>query len=73
MNVLDIESWKLTAIILGVISIAMFIVQRSSYMFLDVVFEICIFHVPAILAVGVYLYLRRKPATVTPVEAVLHT
>ncbi len=71
MNILDLESWKLTAIILGVISIVMFIVQRSSYMFLDVIFEICIFHVPAILAVGVYLYLRRKPATAAPVEAVL--
>jgi hypothetical protein len=37
-------------------------------MFLDVVFEVCIFHVPAILAVGVYLYVRRRLPT--PIESV---
>ncbi len=60
MNTTDLESWKITAIILSIISIAMFAVQRSSYMFLDIVFEICIFHVPALIAVGVYLYLRKR-------------
>jgi hypothetical protein len=40
----------------------MFAVQRSSYMFLDIIFEICIFHVPALIAVGVYLYLRKRTA-----------
>ncbi len=69
MNALDLDSWKLTAIILGIISIAMFVVQRSSWMFLDVTFEVCIFHVPALIAVGVYLWLRRKPAA--PVETVM--
>ncbi len=63
MNATDIESWKMTAIVLGVISIAMFAVQRSSYVILDTTFEICIFHVPAVIAVGVYVYLRKKGAT----------
>jgi len=46
--------------ILVLISLAMFAVQRSSFMFLDVVFEFCIFHVPTIIAVGIYAYLRKK-------------
>ena len=63
LDATDIESWKTTAIILGVVSIAMFAIQRSSYMFLDPIFELCIFHLPAIIAVGVYIYLRRKTPT----------
>ncbi len=59
LNNQDVETWKIAAIILGIISIAMFLIQRSNYMFLDVFFELCIFHVPAIIAVGVYVYLRK--------------
>lgn len=72
MNATDLASWKLTAILLGALSIMMFALQRSSYTVFDVGFEVCIFHVPAILAVGVYLYLRRKneaPAFETAVPA----
>ena len=60
MNATDLNSWKTTTIILVLISLAMFAVQRSSLMFLDVVFEFCIFHVPTIIAVGIYAYLRKK-------------
>ena len=60
MDTTDIESWKITAVILGLISIVIFAVQRSSYMFLDPVFELCIFHMPAVIAVGVYVHLRKK-------------
>jgi hypothetical protein len=35
-------------------------------MFLDPIFEICIFHVPAILAVSIYLYYRRKEPMPAP-------
>jgi hypothetical protein len=62
LNPTDIESWKMTAIVLVIVSIAMFAIQRSSYMFLDTTFEVCIFHVPAVIAVGVYVYLKRKGA-----------
>ena len=64
MNNQDVETWKITAIILGIISIVMFLIQRSNYMFLDVFFEFCIFHVPAIIAVGVYVYLRKTSSLV---------
>lgn len=62
MNATDLASWKLTAILLGAISIIMFALQRTSYTVFEIGFEICIFHVPAILAIGVYLYLKRKGA-----------
>ncbi|MGD0804053.1 MAG: hypothetical protein ABSA11_08285 [Candidatus Bathyarchaeia archaeon] len=68
MDAIDIKSWEKTAIILGLISIFMFGVQRSKYMFLDPVFELFIFHVPAILAVSIYLYYRRKEPTPAPVD-----
>jgi hypothetical protein len=38
----------------------MFALQRSNYTMFDTVFEVCIFYVPTAIAVGVYLYLRRK-------------
>jgi hypothetical protein len=63
LDATDIRSWKTTAVILGIISIVMFAIQRSSYMFLDPLFEICIFHLPAIIAIGFYVYLKRKTPT----------
>ncbi len=57
----------MTAIILGLISVVLFVVQRSAYRFMDPVFELCIFHVPAILGVSIYLYYRRKEHTPVPV------
>lgn len=67
MNVTDLNSWRTTTLVLVIISLAMFAVQRSSLMFLDVVFEFCIFHVPAIIAASVYVYLKKKVATPTAV------
>jgi hypothetical protein len=69
LNATDLKSWKTTAIILGLISIVLFGVQRSKYMFMDPMFEFSIFHVPAILAVSIYLYYRRKEPT--PASAVV--
>jgi hypothetical protein len=60
LNVSELESWKITVIILVFIAIGIFAVQRSSYMFLDPVFELCIFHIPAMMSVGIYFYLRKK-------------
>ncbi len=66
MNPTDINSWRTTAIIMGLISVVLFVVQRSPYMFLDPIFELCIFHVPAIVAVSIYLYYRKKEPTPAP-------
>jgi len=67
VNATDLNSWRTTTLVLVIISLSMFAVQRSSLTFLDVVFEFCIFHVPAIIAVGVYVYQKKKVATPTPV------
>jgi len=55
-----VESWKTTALILTILSVTIFLIQRSKYMFLDPAFEVCIFHVPAIISVGMYIYFKRK-------------
>ncbi len=52
----ELSSWKMAAIMLTTISITILIIQRTSWAFLDPIFEICIFHIPAILAIGVYFY-----------------
>jgi hypothetical protein len=56
----ELGSWRTTAIILVTISLTILIIQRTTWAFLDPVFEICIFHIPAVLAVGVYLHVNKK-------------
>jgi hypothetical protein len=68
VNATDLNSWRTTTIVLIVISVAMFAIQRSSFRFLDIVFEFCIFYVPTMIAAGVYLYYKKKVDT--PIVAV---
>jgi hypothetical protein len=56
----ELGSWRTTAIILLTISLTILIVQRTNWAFLDPVFEVCIFHIPAILAVGIYFYVSKN-------------
>lgn len=51
----EASTWRVTALIMGVISITIFLIQRSTFMFLDPVFEFAIFHIPAILALNYYI------------------
>jgi uncharacterized membrane protein len=48
------ESWRTTVMVLMAISLVIGIIQRTSYMFLDPKFEVCIFHVPTILSIIIY-------------------
>ena len=43
----DRESWRLTTLLLVTLSLAVFLVQRTSWAIFDTVFEVCIFHIPA--------------------------
>jgi Mn2+/Fe2+ NRAMP family transporter len=47
---------------LAVISLAaaVFLVQRLAGPFLDLAFEICIFYIPALTIVNLFLYIRKK-------------
>ena len=64
----EASTWRVTALLMGVISITIFLIQRSRFMFLDPVFEFAIFHIPAILALNYYIVVdgresaRRKGA-----------
>jgi len=48
------ESWRTTVIVLTAISLIIGLMQRTSYMFLDPTFEVCVFHVPTILSLIIY-------------------
>ena len=44
------ESWRFTTLLLVALSIVVFLVQRTSWTLFDTVFEVCIFHIPALFA-----------------------
>jgi hypothetical protein len=46
----DRESWRLTTLLLVTLSIIVFLVQRTSWAVFDTVFEISIFHIPALFS-----------------------
>jgi len=51
------KSWRTTAIVLTLVSLFIGLLQRSRYMFLDPKFEICVFHLPAVLSIIIYSWL----------------
>jgi hypothetical protein len=48
------QAWRTTAIVLTLFSIIIGIIQRSSYMFLDPKFEVCVFHIPTAISLIIY-------------------
>ena len=46
----DRESWRLTTLLLVSLSLVVFLVQRTSWALFDTVFEVCIFHIPALFS-----------------------
>jgi len=50
-----LESWRIATILLVVVSVAVFLVQRTSWAIFDTVFEICIFHVPSLFSALLYM------------------
>ena len=57
MSQQNYESWKTTAIIMISLSVLVFLAQRTSLAVFDHVFELCIFHIPA-LACSVIFYIK---------------
>ncbi|MFB0558123.1 MAG: hypothetical protein ACETVY_03290 [Candidatus Bathyarchaeia archaeon] len=41
------------------ISLTMFLLQRTSWAMFDAVFEVCIFHIPTLFSSIIYLRIRR--------------
>jgi len=57
----EAASWRTTAALLSCIAIVIFCIQRTSWAFItNTLFEVCIFYLPAVLAVVVYLFMRSK-------------
>jgi hypothetical protein len=50
----EYDIWKTATQVLAVVAITVGVIQRTQYMFLDVLFEVCIFHVPAITSLLIY-------------------
>ena len=58
----DRESWRLTTLLLVALSIAIFLVQRTSWAIFDTVFEVCIFHIPALFGAALNVKFRGDAA-----------
>ena len=52
------ESWRLTTLLLVALSIVVFLVQRTSWALFDTIFEVCIFHIPALFSAALNLKFR---------------
>lgn len=48
-------SWQTTAMVMLAISTIVFLTQRFIVIFLDPIFEFCIFHLSALISVVIYL------------------
>ena len=50
----DVNSWRKTTYALVAISLLIFLVQRTSWAIFDTIFEVCIFHIPALASSILY-------------------
>ncbi len=56
----DRGSWRLSTILLVGLSIVVFLVQRTSWAIFDIVFEVSIFHIPALFSAALNLRFMGK-------------
>jgi antibiotic biosynthesis monooxygenase (ABM) superfamily enzyme len=54
------KSWRIATITMLVIAAIVFLIQRFAGPVFDLVFEVCIFYVPAVVMVLLFLYFRQK-------------
>ncbi len=52
------ESWRLATLLLVTLSIVVFLVQRTSWALFDTVFEVSIFHIPALFSAALNVKFR---------------
>jgi uncharacterized membrane protein len=51
----NMSSWRATTYVMLALSLGVFLIQRTSYAAFDLVFEVCIFHIPALVCAVIYL------------------
>jgi len=57
----ELRTWRAAALVMIVVAAFVFFIQRFVVRFFyDIVFEICIFYIPAVASLIFYFYLRRK-------------
>ncbi len=56
------ETWRLTTLLLITLSIIVFLVQRTSWAVFDTVFEVSIFHIPALFSAALNVKFRGDAA-----------
>jgi hypothetical protein len=57
---LEPSLWRTTAYIMVSISAIVFLIQRTSWAMFDPVFEVCIFHLPALAGATIYYLIQRR-------------
>ena len=58
----ETSSWRITVAAMLAISALVFLFQRFVLVFIDPIFEFCIFHLPTLVAAIVYARLRKPSA-----------
>jgi len=48
----------MATIVLTMISVGVFLLQRTSWAMFDTIFELCIFHIPSLVCAVIYLRLQ---------------
>jgi len=56
------ETWRLTTLLLITLSIIVFLIQRTSWAVFDTVFEVSIFHIPALFSAALNVKFRGDAA-----------
>jgi len=56
----ELESWRRAALTMATLALVVFVFQRFVARAFDVVFEICIFYVPAGTVLFLYVYFKSK-------------
>lgn len=56
----ELKAWHIATFVLVMLAVLVFLVQRFVGQFFDLVFEICIFYIPAFASLGLLLYFRAK-------------
>jgi len=55
----ELKTWRIATFVMVTLAAVVFLVQRFIPLF-DVVFEVCIFYIPTLSIVGLFLYFRNK-------------
>ncbi len=58
----EINAWRQATFVVASLAVLVFLVQRLFGPAFEVVFEICVFYIPAVAIALLYLYYRTRPS-----------